>query len=84
MDKFLQDIILLGQAGPLLEQFVDRVVRTTGLYQNGHLPRDSWRHLMIQNLVMNVSDFSAEEKISKIEVNALIQRMLNFDEQPSN
>ncbi len=84
MDKFLQELDQLSKAGPLIEQFIQRIARTTGLYINGHLPRDSWRHLMIQSLVTNVSDFSAEEQIAKIEVNSVVHRMLQDDEQLSN
>jgi hypothetical protein len=84
MDNFLQELDRLAQTGPLIEQFNQRITRTTVLYIKGHLPRDSWRHLMIQSLVTNVSDFNSEELIAKIEVNSVIHRMLQADEQTSN
>lgn len=81
MNNFLQDLDKLSQVGPLIEQFNQRIVRNTNLYTKGHLPRDSWRHLMIQSLVTNVSDFSPQEQMAKIEVNSVIHRMLQANEQ---
>jgi hypothetical protein len=80
MEQLLTELKQINVTGPTIGQFIDRLVRTTQLYTNQELPKDAWRHLMIQNLIINVVDFTQEEKITKLELNALIDRMLKFDE----
>jgi hypothetical protein len=82
MEHLLAEIKKIHITGPAIAQFVDRLVRTTQLYTNNELPRAAWHHLMIQSLTVGVNDFTPDEQITKIELNALIDRMLKFDQQP--
>jgi hypothetical protein len=82
MEHLLAEIEKIHVTGPSIAQFIDRLKRTTQLYLSRELPREAWRHLMIQSLIVGVTDFTSEEQITKLELNALIDRMLKFDQQP--
>jgi hypothetical protein len=82
MQHLLEELKTIDVTGDTIAQFISRLERNTQLYLNGELPKDAWRHLMIQSLVVGTRDFTQAEQITKLELNVLIDRMLKFDQPP--